>query len=70
MRHLHVSPGVVHGATRIRTEKIDQELLFAGDAILSSMVPEAFQPRIRHEAWQQVSGDRTDRVIASETFIE
>ena len=48
MRNLHVSPGVVHGTTSTRTEKINQELLFTLETVLSSMVPEAFQSRIRH----------------------
>jgi len=48
MRNLHVPPGVVHGSPGTRTEKINQELFFALEAVLSSMFPETFQPRIRH----------------------
>src|SRR6185295_1804564 len=70
MRNLHVTPGVIHGPAGTRTEKINQELFFSLDAVLSSMFPETLQPRIRHYAWQQVIRDCTHSFIASETFIE
>jgi hypothetical protein len=57
VRGIHVPPGVIHGPACARAEKVDEELLLSGDAILSPMVPEAPQPRIRLEAGQQIVGD-------------
>lgn len=45
---LHVSTRVTHEAAGARTENINQELLLAPDAVLSSVLPEPFQPRTRH----------------------
>src|SRR2546427_2589209 len=47
MGGLHVTSGVVHGTAGTRTQKINQELLFPLDPVLSSMLPETSQPRIR-----------------------
>src|SRR5437867_1785624 len=47
VRGLHIPSGVVHGPACTRTQKINQELLFPLYPVLSSMLPEASQSRIR-----------------------
>src|SRR3990172_6950642 len=47
MGGLHISSCVVQGTACTRTQKVNQELLFPLYAILSSMLPEASQLRIR-----------------------
>src|SRR5258705_13539857 len=47
MRHLHVSSDVVQMTASTRTEKINQKLLFPPQSILSSMLPESGQLRVR-----------------------
>lgn len=43
VRDLHVSPGVIQGATRIRAQKVDEELFLSRDAVVSPMLSESAQ---------------------------
>src|SRR5271165_2138467 len=51
---LHVAACVVHGASGDVTQKVDQELQLAAEAIFAAVCPEASQQRVGHQAGNQV----------------
>jgi len=65
----HLSPAVVHWPAGARAQEIDQQLLFAFDAIYSAMSPEAAELRICAKARQQVVCYGSDRVVTSEALV-
>ena len=65
MSELHISPSIVEGATRRRTKKIDQELLFSRKPIIPAMRPKATQLWIVHQTGHEVVGHGSNSVVSS-----
>jgi hypothetical protein len=66
----HVPAAIVRLSARALAEEVDQELLFAHDAILSAMGPEAAELRIGAEPRQQIVRHRSDRVVSTKALVE
>jgi hypothetical protein len=52
VRELHVTTRVIHRAAGIRTEKIDEQLPLPRDTVVATVLSEAAEQRILHEARQ------------------
>jgi hypothetical protein len=70
MREGHVPATIVSGPACARTEKVDEELLFTHDPILSAMRPEATELRIAPQPWQQIVHYRRDCGMPAKALVQ
>jgi hypothetical protein len=70
MRDLHAAAGIIKWAAGRGAEKVDQELLFPPQAILSPVLPEAAELRVSLKSLQERFSDRGDRVVTTEPQVE
>jgi hypothetical protein len=69
MRECHVPAPIIHRSARARAEEVDEELLFAHDAIFTAMRPEAPELRIAPEPRQKIVRYSCDSLISAKTLV-
>src|SRR5271155_4317501 len=70
MAQQHVPAAIVCRSARARAEEVYKELLFAHDAVFSTMCPKATELRIGREARQQIIHRRCNRVISANVLVK
>src|SRR5579885_304135 len=66
----HVVAEVIDRSASPRTEKINQELQLALEAVDAAIRPKAAKLRVRLQAAEEIRRERRDRIVATETFIQ
>jgi hypothetical protein len=70
MRKLQISTAVVDRTAGAPAQVVDQELQFTLYTVRASMRPEAAELRIFLKSRRQVRGNRGNRVLTTEPFVE
>ena len=70
VRDLHVATDVIQRAAGVGAEEVDQQLLFATDAVFAPVRPESSKLFVANQSRQQIVGDRGDRVVAAESSVK